>query len=790
MHAHIDFLIVKHRPTQPRQWISVASVGLVLLMLIAFIWTVSVNEFSASVEKVEMRLSMTLPRIEDQVFVGREKELKQIMRCLNSSTRIISITRSPGFGKSSLAIHAGYRSEKLGITVYYVDLSQLSNMKSLRMTLKDAVSWEDGKYYSSITEWLKQLNNESLLVMDNCDLILHKQKDSVQNFLKSMKKRSSHLRILLTAQQVTSFIGSFRPLSIKELNLNDAIVVLQSISSKIALNFAKKLAKLVGEVPLALQIVGTLLKEQSSETLYNALKHDLIQTLSPEELPPDERIATTLNISYHYLTFRFQVCGRILANFPGSFHSDVARDVLKYFGESKHPLPGPWEHSDTEQCLDILRRRSLLSVNWHRRMYSFHQLIRNFFKFNQEKEDQHPWITNPEILFETAHVKHYLADLSALYRSVLETSEETEAVYRNYLKFHDKRESYHFPYEHMERYTDFNMTGISTETFNTTSVLVWKIFVIINADLVRKANAELYLLIATYETASTFQRIHLKNEGPVNYFSQYVNFLITLCKLECGLHNSSFALKNYKMKYKVVREFYLNTKTVEEAASDSFLIKYLSRLAHLYLIENELNSFMESWQDILHIRMKKCQKTPCNKLNLGLKAFGNKNYALTIKYLQPYLNSSSISLTRKARIFVLVHHSHVMEGNLAKAQQMLEDGFKIKHKVYHIIPVRPALCHTYDQSCEVTEEVEVPLGHLLLHTNILYTNYRTCMILAKFFIHWKKYGVGRELMNRVFFFLNIQNDNYWQPKGGGSKLQRSTLIEILYNKHLQKLLIK
>ena len=782
---HVHTLCKGHQSTRTRQWIFAIGLSVVMMMLTVFIWTQMSENVSTSKRTNEIRPSITLPRVEDQVFVGREKELNQIMRKLSSSTRIISITGSPGFGKSSLAIHAGYRSEKLGITVYYVDLSQVSDMKSLKEALREAVLWED-RQYPSISKWLKQLSNKSLLIIDNCDLILHEQKDSVQNFLKSITKQSSHLKILLTAQQLTSFIGSWR-LSVKQLTLKDAMMVLQSISTKITLDFAKKLAKLVGEVPLALQVVGTLLKEQNTETLYNALKQDLIRTLSPEELPPDERVATTLNISYHYLTFKFQVCGRILANFPGLFHSDTAHDVLKHFGESKHPLPGPWTHSDTEQCLEILRRRSLLSINRQRRTYSFHQLIRNFFKFNQEQEDQHPWIINPEVLFEIAHVKHYLADLSALYKAVLQNSKETEATYRHYLKFDNKRESYHFHYKHMEQYSviDVNETGISNTTiFSKPSVLMWKVIVIGDASLVWKVNSQLYLTIATYETL--FRKVHLKNEGPVNYFSQYVNILITLCKVECGLHNSTFALNNYLLKYKVVLEFYSNAKMVDEATSDSSLIKYLSRLAHLYLIRNEFDSFMESWQDILHIRMKKCQRASCNKLNLGLKAFGNRKYALTIKYLQPYLTSSRISLTRKARIFVLVHHSNVMQGNLVKARQMLEDDFNITYTVYKQIV--PLLCHNHQSCAAIQEIVHIETAdsvvHSLLHTRIVRANYRTYMILAKFYIHWKQYDIGRELMRRVLFFLYTQ-----APQSSGYKIRRNTLIKIIHDETLQKLLL-
>ena len=563
------------------------------------------------------------------------------------------------------------------------------------------------------------------------------------------------------------------------------MMVLQSISSKITSEFAKKLAKLVGEVPLALQVVGTLLKEQNSETLYNKLKQDLITTLSPEELPPDERVATTLNISYHYLNFKFQVCGRILANFPGSFRFEPAHDILKYFGESNHPLPGPWEHSDTHQCLDILRRRSLISVNLHRHTFLFHQLIRKFFKYNQEKEDQHPWISNyPEVLFEIAHIRYYLADISALFKTALQNSEETETAYRHYVKFHKERESYHYRYKHIEENTSANETilGNTTDRVFNTSVLMWKVFLISNPTLVRKINTQLYIIIATYETIC--QRIHLEDEGAVSYLSKYVNLLISLSKVECGLHNSSFALHNYIMKYNVVLEFYSNAKVVDETSSDTSLVKYLSKLAHLYLIRNKFDSFMESWQDILHIRMKKCQESPCNRLNLGINAFGNRKYALTIKYLQPYITSSSISLSRKARIFVLVHHSYVMRGNLAKAQQMLEDDSKIKFTLYHV----PLLCHNH-QSCAVIQEIvhtetSNSIVNSLLQTRIVRANYRTYMILAKFYIHWKKYDIGRELMHRVLFFLYMQN-----PQTKEHTIRRSTLINILHDESLQKLLL-
>ena len=45
--------------------------------------------------------------LEEEVFVGRETELEVLTDWIGNST-IISIVGSPGFGKSTLAIHVGH----------------------------------------------------------------------------------------------------------------------------------------------------------------------------------------------------------------------------------------------------------------------------------------------------------------------------------------------------------------------------------------------------------------------------------------------------------------------------------------------------------------------------------------------------------------------------------------------------------------------------------------------------------------------------------------------------------
>ena len=53
---------------------------------------------------------------------------------------------------------------------------------------------------------------------------------------------------------------------------------------------ALEIAKLVGNVLLALQVVGSLLKDKHPSIIAGHLRRDLIPALSPELLPSTERV--------------------------------------------------------------------------------------------------------------------------------------------------------------------------------------------------------------------------------------------------------------------------------------------------------------------------------------------------------------------------------------------------------------------------------------------------------------------------------------------------------------------
>ena len=107
----------------------------------------------------------------------------------------------------------------------------------------------------------------TLLIFDNCDELLHKHKDAFQNLMKKLVKQSRFLSAMLTAKQMTSFLGSFRNFTLRELSTDSAANVLQKLSSKINKTTALEITSLVGNVPLALQVIGSLLKDIDPSTI-------------------------------------------------------------------------------------------------------------------------------------------------------------------------------------------------------------------------------------------------------------------------------------------------------------------------------------------------------------------------------------------------------------------------------------------------------------------------------------------------------------------------------------------
>ena len=97
----------------------------------------------------------------------------------------------PGFGKSTLAIHVGHAVCNRGTTVHYVNLQDLFRVEILRKHILLTVQFQEQKQsVDPVLVWARELKVETLLILDNCDHLLHKNQNEFQTLLKNMIRYS------------------------------------------------------------------------------------------------------------------------------------------------------------------------------------------------------------------------------------------------------------------------------------------------------------------------------------------------------------------------------------------------------------------------------------------------------------------------------------------------------------------------------------------------------------------------------------------------------------------------
>ena len=705
-------------------------------------------------ENPNAKFSRTLPRDNKQIiFFGRDIELKNLTELIKptSQTCTISITGSPGFGKSTLAIHAGYKAEDLGYTVVYADIVEAHNVHFVKQEIVSRVNLEEGgTSFNDITEWARSIRNTTVLILDNCDSALHRHMGDFQTLLKTICQHSNLLKVIMTAKQETLLLtGLLVHIQTKELQTEDAVRVLTSISTRINIKFARKLAKRVGNVPLALQVIGTLLKDKarSSEDVFSDLQKDIIEALSPKELPVEDRVKTSMYISYQYLPQKFQVCGCVVSKFPGIFLIDTAQFVLnnlaaKYMATDSFV----WKTEDAKECLTHLVRRSLLTFNRADQLYKFHQLVKDFFQHilrqRERKMPQEAFIENH--LFKMSFQLYSLQQYQQLL--IASTSAPPNFVHQVYMEtlkeLPNHKRTIPPIYLPMHTYTNLRLK--------------------INALTVQYAYAKRvshslfnFSLSSTYVILldlKLFESDFLTKFGSVDYFNVYVTNLVNLCKLETQAYNSSYALQTLHRRdnFATVTKLYYLARKNNSYCIESHRIyaEYYKMLAYMYIRLNEFGSFMECWQKLLYLRVfkSKCEKHvhKCTGIQRGLAAFGTGKYRQAISYLLPHLYSRMIPLHLRARFFVLVCYSYIELNQREIAERMLsDDTIAVTHKSVYTTKSdhdNKQRYLTIDQS--ISDDLfKFPLG---VTDDLYHVRKKTCRAMMIFGSFVEKYATQRE----------------------------------------------
>ena len=326
--------------------LSFCCIILLILALISFYFIGKLSYFGTEQEVPQMPPLSDLPNYystklpqEQNYFIGRNVELRDITAYLDfheSSTRIIGIFGGPGIGKSTFAIKAGHAVSNNNVTVEYFDLSEVLYVPHLLHKILGGKtnSTEHAKMMEELKCWAETSIQSKVLVFDGCDNFFNSnQKGVVQRVFDILITHSDQIKIIFTSKRIVTFFGRFQSITLEELSIEHAIELLKKLNSKLLEEDARKIANAVGNVPLALQVVGALLKTDtiSLGAIVTEITTNPIQVLSPDSLPEFYQVQTSLQLSYNNLNDEYtQACARFLANFPGSFSRDTAVGVLNY----------------------------------------------------------------------------------------------------------------------------------------------------------------------------------------------------------------------------------------------------------------------------------------------------------------------------------------------------------------------------------------------------------------------------------------------------------------------------
>ena len=347
--------------------------------------------------------SKTLP-YQSKVFVGRETEMQELLQFVNfsnSDVRIVNIIGSPGFGKSTLAIHVGHRMVENGVIVHYINMAEFPDKNAGQVLCEKVLqSSEISSTHNSVSrllKWARERYWYNMLILDNCDDTLHQQKEDFQTVVDNIIRHSNNIKILLTSRETTMHLEWFKEYKLYELSTKAACDLLQlKVHENLKQSEREEIAELTGKVPLALQIIGSLLTLHDPPTpteIINDLRKQPIEILSPQKLPISKQVNSSFSLSYNHLGSRLQKIGRYLANFPGSFGREAACEVLRRIAKNAS-VTQSYIATSMRELVD----RSLLEHSVRSDRYNFHRLIKEFFlhiqSANRNMEERRLFLVN------------------------------------------------------------------------------------------------------------------------------------------------------------------------------------------------------------------------------------------------------------------------------------------------------------------------------------------------------------------------------------------------------------
>ena len=426
-------------------------------------------------------------------FMGRDKDVNNINHLLlHSIVQMVNIFGLPAVGKSALAVHVGYEMASRGVTVQYININESHVIRSHHEPqFADSTADHHQKgttatktrtnimlfHYSpsekklvsttaqDLIEWANGLSNATLLILDNCDSLLQGKEVRNNDFISLLDalSKAPNLCTVTTSRSKINMVNT-KPYKLKPLDNESAIELVRWFFPDMTRNDAKRINELLGGIPQALKIVGSLMSDiRPPNMIITELQQNFTETLTPDDVRPDtEKMRPVLRLSFNYLDNDTLKCALYLSRFPGSFSQEAACDIL-----SNCNISTPIE------CLRTLSDTSLLDYYKYagQSRYQYHRIIKEYL-IDFESHINLVTVTSMNALFNSSFVFHYTQTLSIFAKTYNQLPHDEENVAR----FEHECHNFETLLEKVRYFDQWTVTSVVDLTHAITSDLMLETF--------------------------------------------------------------------------------------------------------------------------------------------------------------------------------------------------------------------------------------------------------------------------------------------------------------------------
>ena len=251
-------------------------------------------------------------------FVGREREVAQIVSLLSDGARLLTLTGPGGSGKTRLAIEAAVELvPEFGAGVFWVGLATLRDATLVIDTIAQTLGARDG-----LIDHVG--DRELLLLLDNLEQVIE-----AASQLSGLLEACPNLKLLITSRELLRIKGEVEypvfPLAVRE-----AVELFTTRAGVGPDETVHRLCRALDNLPLALELAAARASVLSPKQILERLakRLDLLRGGRDSD-PRQQTLRTTIAWSYDLLTAEEKALFARLAVFRGGCTLEASEEVAE-----------------------------------------------------------------------------------------------------------------------------------------------------------------------------------------------------------------------------------------------------------------------------------------------------------------------------------------------------------------------------------------------------------------------------------------------------------------------------